>query len=377
MKKFCTNCGKESNKKVCTHCGVKKGKTHKFCAWCGNELPENAAKCTSCNEKTKNNKFLSLIAFICEAILMITFLIHLSGNEAYKSALLYPIVLLGTALAFPIWRTVIKNITHKTQKLRTPLQFVRYLAVCALVTVLYSSIIPMGEYDFAVKTATTDPVQARQLFLALDGYKDSDAKANEMTDVIFNNAKIALDNYNWKEAEQLLENIPEYSRIDEIKAELMYQKGVAALNNYQYALAKHCFKDIATYKDVSTLKMNTGIGLAGNSYNYTSTSYGPVQVSSYSLFFNDNWLEESSPATVRQLVIHTPKLYAGGIDMDVDGTWQYRIINDTFYKTSANIAAPENLNEWITADYITSIVWDGDRITSFVIDGMQYTINSY
>ena len=371
---YCSNCGKENNKKVCSSCGVKQGKVQKYCTWCGSELQENASICTNCNEKTKKNVVISIGAFVLDAFFMLMFFVHLFDNETYRTALLYLVVFLGLAIAFPIWRSVINKKTHENQKMRTPLKIARYLLIVILIATIYNTIIPMGEYNFAVKTAENEPIEARKLFLALEDYKDADAKANEMADIIFNSAKTALDNKDWKKAEELLKNIPEYNKNNELKTELMYQKGVSALENYQYALAKHCFEDIGDYKDVSDLKKNIGIGLAGNNYNYTLTTYRPVQVSSYSWYFNDNWHEEDSPATARQFVVHTPKIYAAGMDLDVDSIWQYRIINNTFYGTSDKIKAPENLEEWVVTEKISDIEWANGEIISFKMDGMKYTI---
>lgn len=371
---YCSNCGKESNKKVCASCGVKKGKSKQYCTWCGNELQENASVCTNCNEKTNKNPILAIAAFAVDVILMLMFLIHLFDNEMYRTALLYPIVILGLVLALPFMRSVISKKTHTNRKMRMPAHIVRYALVFVLFMVLNIAIIPMGEYNTAVKTAQEDPVQAMQMFKAMGDYKDAPEQAAAMEDAIFNNAKSALENNNWQEAEELIKNIPDYKKLDEIKPELSYQKGVAALKNYRYDIAKRCFKEIGNYKDVSKLKKNVGIGLSGNEYNYTATSYGPTRVSSYSWFFNDASHNTESSATARKLVLHTPKLYAGGMDLDSDATYQYRIIDNRLCISSPKIEAPEKIEDWISSDKMTDIIWSGDEITSFTISGLKYTI---
>ena len=64
--KYCTNCGKESNKNICDKCGVKQNTNHKFCGWCGEGLLDNAYRCPQCHEKVQDNKLVKFLNKICK-----------------------------------------------------------------------------------------------------------------------------------------------------------------------------------------------------------------------------------------------------------------------------------------------------------------------
>jgi hypothetical protein len=191
---------------------------------------------------------------------------------------------------------------------------------------------------------------------------------------IFNNGKNALDNGNWKVAEELFKYIPDHSGVAEVENELLYQKGVEFLNNHKYGVADSCFEKIGDYKNVNELKKgNVGLGLWGNDYNCTITSHSPLRVSSYSMLFRTAELEDEPP-TVHIIVGHTPKLYIAGNDADASYIVQYRVENGKYYQTSEKVKTPENLEDWATVSDITNIVWENDKIVSFKMDKITYTI---
>ena len=348
---YCSNCGKESNKKTCESCGVKQGKSNSFCKWCGSELQEKASMCTNCHEKLKKNIFATIGLLALDLIFILAFLVNFTGNENVKSFVLYPVLILGLIVSLPIWRSFITKKTHDNRKMRKPIQIGRYVIVFSLFLLVTNVIIPAGKYNFAVDTIEQDTIKAMQLFKDMGDYKDAEEKVAELSDVIFNNGKNALDNGNWKEAEELFKYIPDHSGV-----------------------ADSCFEKIGDYKNVNELKKgNVGLGLWGNDYNCTITSHSPLRVSSYSMLFRTAELEDEPP-TVHIIVGHTPKLYIAGNDADASYIVQYRVENGKYYQTSEKVKTPENLEDWATVSDITNIVWENDKIVSFKMDKITYTI---
>ncbi|MBQ6934927.1 MAG: zinc ribbon domain-containing protein, partial [Clostridia bacterium] len=302
---YCSNCGKESNKKTCGSCGVKQGKSSNFCKWCGSEIEEKASMCTNFHEKLKKNIFATIGLLALDLIFILAFLTNFLGNENVKSFILYPVLILGLVISLPIWRSIITKKTHDNRKIRKPVQIGRYVIAFVLFLMVVNVIIPAGEYKYALDTIGEDPIKAMNLFENMGDYKDAETKASEMADVIFNNGKNALDAGNWKEAEELFKNIPDHSGVAEVENELLYQKGVEFLNNHKYGVADSCFEKIGDYKNVNELKKgNVGLGLWGNDYNCTITSHSPLRVSSYSMYFRTVELEDEPP-TVHIMVSHT------------------------------------------------------------------------
>ena len=371
---YCSNCGKESNKKTCESCGVKQGKSNSFCKWCGSELQEKASMCTNCYEKLKKNIFATIGLLALDLIFILAFLVNFTGNENVKSFVLYPVLILGLIVSLPIWRSFITKKTHDNRKMRKPIQIGRYVIVFSLFLLVTNVIIPAGKYNFAVDTIEQDTIKAMQLFKDMGDYKDAEEKVAELSDVIFNNGKNALDNGNWKEAEELFKYIPDHSGVAEVENELLYQKGVEFLNNHKYGVADSCFEKIGDYKNVNELKKgNVGLGLWGNDYNCTITSHSPLRVSSYSMLFRTAELEDEPP-TVHIIVGHTPKLYIAGRDLDASYIAQYRVENGKYYQTSENVKTPENLEDWASVEDISNVVWEGDKIVSYKLGKITYTI---
>ncbi len=371
---YCSNCGNESNKKICSACGVKQNKSKKYCIWCGSELQLGASMCTNCQEKTAKTTFGSIIVTLISLLLMFLFIAALIGTSDYSTPLIMASSIIGFVASLPVWYSFIRKKTHGKKALRGLLQFVRVVGCFALFVVILMVFSPMGEYDLAVRTAVNDPIEARELFVKLDGYKDSEEQIAKIDEIIFNDAKSALENADWKSAEKLLAVIPEYTGVDEIKPELLYQKGVDALNNYNYPTAKDCFNEIGDYKDVSELRQNIGIGLCGNDYNCTLTSYSPLRVSSYNLYFR-SYAHDGSKSVVHEFAGHTPKLYIGGIDMDASFNLQYRIIDGVFYGCSEKIDFPENPEDCSSVKPLYNINWENGEITGFSFGDIYYTLD--
>lgn len=131
MDKFCTNCGKENNKKICPHCGVKKNATHQFCEWCGSPTNENATICTVCKENIKVSyleKIFNIVSIL--GIIALIFAIVMSlESSAILPAILFAI---GIILLLPITKKAIKYATHNDISIRKPLSIMRVFLVIIL-----------------------------------------------------------------------------------------------------------------------------------------------------------------------------------------------------------------------------------------------------
>lgn len=376
---YCSNCGKESNKKVCEFCGVKKGKTKKFCMWCGNELQEKASKCTNCHEKVKKNVFGSILLFIIDFsfIALFSFFAYMSKSESYESLLLYVATILGIVIALPIWKTIIKKKTHDNHTKRKIIKVGRYGVIVALTLLTVTIIIPGGKYNNAVKLIKENPIKALSLFDEMGGYRDSENQVQELSHSILDSAEKSLGEGDWEKAEKLLNSISKHINIEDAKKEMLYQKGVYYLNNYKYNVAKKCFKNISGYKDVDKLKKNIGIGLCGNSYSNISSFYeyytfGTGYVDSWDFY---EWEKDSLPPTVNKSSNYFSSDDSAPYDELLDTSYelQYRVVDGKFYATFAENDAPENLDEWTLSYKITDIVWEGDEIDSFKLDSIEYS----
>ena len=141
--KYCTNCGNENKNKICKNCGVKNGTVHRFCAWCGNELTENASICTNCNEKVKSSiisKLLNIINVVF-AVFMLFFALTFLFNNGILSAVFF---ILSAFSAFPFIKNIIRNNTIKKPKLRTLLKIAR-VAIIFITMILAFTTIPQTE----------------------------------------------------------------------------------------------------------------------------------------------------------------------------------------------------------------------------------------
>jgi len=365
---YCSNCGKESNKKVCEFCGVKKGKTKKFCMWCGNELQEKASKCTNCHEKVKENVFGSILLFIIDFsfIALFSFFAYMSKSESYESVLLYVATILGIVIALPIWKTIIKKKTHDNHTKRKIIKVGRYGVIVALTLLTVTIIIPGGKYNNAVKLIKENPIKALSLFDEMGGYRDSENQVQELSHSILDSAEKSLGKGDWEKAEKLLNSISKHINIEDAEKEMLYQKGVYYLNNHKYNVAKKCFENLSGYKDVDKLKKNVGIGLCGNYYQHSFFGiYGELNISGWDFY---EWEKDSLPPTVN---LSTKTLPQDGLDTSCE--FQYKVVDGKFYTTSANIETPENLNEWQRVQEITDIVWEGSEIVSFKLDSIEYS----
>ena len=109
MKKFCTNCGKETSQKTCEHCGVKKYTTHSFCEWCGNPVNANAEICPACKEKIgKPSRLSSILGIIFFSLFVVVY----SFDEARASNTLSIFLLfVCIVLVLPVTKGIIRNLT--------------------------------------------------------------------------------------------------------------------------------------------------------------------------------------------------------------------------------------------------------------------------
>lgn len=188
----------------------------------------------------------------------------------------------------------------------------------------------------------------------------------------YESAKEALDNGDWKTARRYLDKLPEgYEDSDELEQEWTYQAGVAWFEEYNYDLAKEKFEKIPDYKDVSDYLSETEFGLVGNSYKYESiTGEGStLQVSTYSMNFELGFCHK--------IATHVPEIYyGGGYPMSGSSSIVYVIEGDLFYTNAYDpeYDVPKDLNEWLEPEAITDIVWDGDKIVSYTLNNITYTI---
>ncbi len=127
--KNCLKWGDESSNKT-----LKKRNVERlFCTWCGNEIKENADKCTNCNEKIKPSIFDYFIkvlkyVFILVNLLYICFIVEVD-IKSYRSTLLFTLVIV---LLLPIVVKTIKNKTIGKKKIRVLINVVRGLLVFIL-----------------------------------------------------------------------------------------------------------------------------------------------------------------------------------------------------------------------------------------------------
>ena len=124
---YCTNCGKESSKKICESCGVKRNATHKYCAFCGAELPEKAALCTNCKEPIKGEAIIWNIINILLSIPLMAVLLMAIGEG--QPIFVIACLTLSFALCLPFIKSVIRNTTIGKKGLRKVLKLVRNLAI--------------------------------------------------------------------------------------------------------------------------------------------------------------------------------------------------------------------------------------------------------
>ncbi len=201
MNKFCTNCGKENNKKICQHCGVKKNTTHLFCEWCGNPISENVTICTSCQEKVKPNgsaKIFNIISLLGIVFLLFSIIMSLSSS-AFLPVILFVI---GIILLLPFTKNAIKCATHNKQSLRKPLSVVRIFLVIILAFIgLVSQ--PAAEFE----VYTDDATKAAEIV-----FHEEVALKNENSFVINDSDVTYLtEPYNGKENLRLVTVVIDYS----------------------------------------------------------------------------------------------------------------------------------------------------------------------
>lgn len=212
---YCTNCGKESKKNVCPHCGVKRDKTHKYCAWCGNELEENAEICPNCKErivKSKAAKIYSVLRWFTPIPILCGMLYWM--NVPYEQIVTsMPVNYLGMALAltaslfmmfYPNIVNFIRKKTHKKFSLRKILN-----AVCALVLIalfatgigLNNYILNSGKYVYSIGKAedyaidilhNSLPLKNRDSFRVINSFSktDEESKANKESKFIYTNVYV-------------------------------------------------------------------------------------------------------------------------------------------------------------------------------------------
>ena len=201
MSKFCTNCGKENNKKVCPHCGVKRNTTHLFCEWCGEQLTENASICIACKEKVKPDalkKVFSIISIIFIAFFIFAIAMSIS-SKAFISVILF---VLGIFLLLPFTKNAIKSATHTKQSVRKPLNIIRIVLVIVLAFVGVVSQ-PASEFEIY----TVDATKAAEVV-----FHEEVALKNESSFVINDsNVTYLTEPYNGKEALRLVTVEIDYS----------------------------------------------------------------------------------------------------------------------------------------------------------------------
>lgn len=152
MSRYCTNCGVESSKKICTSCGVKRNATHNFCAFCGAELPEKAAICTSCKESVKTESaFWNILNLICA--IPISALLMMAVGESQPILVIFSF-LLSLLLCLPFIKLFIRKLTIGKMGLRYVLKATRKIAVVALLCVGLANITAQREITVYADEAT-------------------------------------------------------------------------------------------------------------------------------------------------------------------------------------------------------------------------------
>ncbi len=201
MNKFCTNCGKENNKKICLHCGVKRNTSHLFCEWCGNPITENASICTACKEMVKSGgskKIFSIISIICIALLIFSIVMSLTSG-AFIPVILFAI---GIILLLPFTKNAIKSATHTKQSLRKPLNIIRVILVIVLA---FAGLVSQPAHEF--KIYTEDATKAAEVV-----FHEEVALKNESSFVINDSDVTYLtEPYNGKESLRLVTVVIDYS----------------------------------------------------------------------------------------------------------------------------------------------------------------------
>ena len=118
--------------------------------------------------------------------------------------------------------------------------------IAALVCGAVFYVIPHYNYESACKALENGEYDsARQMFLDLDGYKDSAELADK---ALYQKAEDALKNGRYNEACQIFAGL-DYDDSKKMVAESKYQQANAALNNGDYDTAIQIFENIVDYRD--------------------------------------------------------------------------------------------------------------------------------
>ena len=201
MNSFCTNCGKESNKKVCPYCGVKRNTTHQFCSWCGNPISENAVICTSCKENVNGadmSKLFKIIRVLC--LIALFFAMAMSFlTSAYLSGVLFAFAII---FLLPFVKNIVITATHNKQTIRKPLNVMRIFLVIVL-AVIGMATQPETEYAVISENATR---AAEVVFHENVALKNEESFVINDSDVTYSTTP-----YNGKENFRLVTVVIDYS----------------------------------------------------------------------------------------------------------------------------------------------------------------------
>lgn len=134
------------------------------------------------------------------------------------------------------------------KKSKAPLIIVLALVLlAALAAAAYFFLLPMLKYNNAAKALDSrDFDSAYTMFTELNGYRDSDEKAN---DALFGKAQMLLENGQCDEAIELFERVAEHAGSEEGINEANYLKAGAMLENGEYDEAIETYTALGKYKD--------------------------------------------------------------------------------------------------------------------------------
>ena len=201
MNSFCTNCGKESNKKVCPHCGVKRNTTHQFCSWCGSPISENAVICTSCKENV-NGADVSILFKIIRVLGLIALFFAMVMSfltSAYLSGVFFAFAII---FLLPFVKNIVITATHNKQTIRKPLNVIRIFLVIVL-AVIGMATQPETEYAVISENATS---AAEVVFHENVALKNEESFVINDSDVTYSTTP-----YNGKEKFRLVTVVMDYS----------------------------------------------------------------------------------------------------------------------------------------------------------------------
>ena len=134
-----------------------------------------------------------------------------------------------------------------------------------------------ANYRYLTNISNDDPVSAMYGFERMTWYRDSAEQAEIHKGKVFEKAKKELENNQPFKAKSLLDAIPNYEGVDELRKEVNYQIGVSYFNAAKYPDSEEYFKKVEGYKDADKYLNSFANKLSGAFYVKTYTGPGNVE----------------------------------------------------------------------------------------------------